>query len=362
MCPWGLAADETSDLWVGARLPQREPIDQTGRIMKTIVFESFGEPTDVLQVREMPNPEPGKGHVRVRMICSPVNPSDLTFVRGRYGRRPPLPATPGFEGTGVVEASGGGLLGKLRLGRRVAVLNSKGGNWQEHVVVPAKQVVPVPSEMTDEQAATFFVNPASALIMVQFILKVPQGSWLLQTAAGSALGRMVIRLGRHLGFRTINVVRRRQQTEELLHAGGDAVICSSEESIDSRVHQITHGQGVRYALDAVGGATGVAVVNSLSPGGRLLVYGTLSGESLLLDPRVLIAGSGRVEGFWLSNWANQQSLVTMLRLFRQIRKLMAAGILISEVVASYSMDEVSTAVREAEQPGRKGKILLRLDK
>jgi NADPH:quinone reductase-like Zn-dependent oxidoreductase len=330
--------------------------------MKAIVFERFGEPSEVLQIREMSDSEPGKGLVRVRMICSPINPSDLLYVRGRYGRLPGLPASPGFEGVGTVESSGGGLLGKLRLGRRVAVLNSKGGNWQEHVVLPAKQVVPVPPEMTDEQAATFFVNPASALVMIQYILKVHQGAWLLQTAAGSALGRMVIRLGRHLGFRTINVVRRKPQAEELLHAGGDAVICSTDESIETRVHEVTHGQGVQYALDAVGGTTGAAAVSSLSLGGRLLVYGTLSDQPLALDPRVLIAGSRRVEGFWLSNWASQQSVITMIRLFRQIRKLMTAGILTSEVTSSYPMSEVTTAVREAEQPGRKGKILLRLDK
>lgn len=347
---------------VGARLPRRDPINQTARIMKAIIFDRFGEPSEVLQVRELPNPLPGKGQVRVRMICSPINPSDLMYVRGRYGRLPSFPASPGFEGAGVVEASGGGLLGKLRLGRRVAVLNSKGGNWQETVIVPAKQVVPVPSELTDEQAATFFVNPASALIMIRAILRVSEGAWLLQTAAGSALGRMVIRLGRHLGFRTINVVRRREQVEELLHAGGDAVICSADESIDRRVQEITHGQGVRFALDAVGGTTGAAAVNSLGPDGRLVVYGTLSGEPIPLDPRVLIAGSKQVEGFWLSNWANQQSVITMLRLFRQIQKLMATGILTSEVAASYAMGEVSTAIREAEQPGGKGKILLRLNK
>src|SRR5436309_11961736 len=103
------------------------------------------------------------------MIASPINPSELMVVRGRYGRLPQLPATPGFEGVGVVEAAGPGLLGRLRLGRRVAVLNGAGGNWQETVIVPARQVVPVPSALSDEQAATFFVNPASAVVMTRKI-------------------------------------------------------------------------------------------------------------------------------------------------------------------------------------------------
>src|SRR5262249_5249341 len=165
--------------------------------------------------------------------------------------------------------------------------------------------IPVPKELTDEQAATFFVNPASALVMTRYVLKVPRGRWLLQTAAGSALGRMVIRLGRRDGFRTINVVRRREQAEELLRLGGDAVICTADESILPRVQAITNGAGVPFALDAVGGSTGSEVVQALGGAGRMLVYGTLSMEPLSIDPRVLIAGHKQIEGFWLSDWARK---------------------------------------------------------
>src|SRR5438105_13212660 len=115
--------------------------------MKAVVFECFGEPREVLAVREVPTPEPGPGQVRVRMLLSPVNPSDLLVVRGQYGKVPTLPATPGFEGVGVIEQAGPGflrILRGLRPGRRVAVLNGQGGNWQEQVVLPARQVVPVP--------------------------------------------------------------------------------------------------------------------------------------------------------------------------------------------------------------------------
>ena len=173
---------------------------------------------------------------------------------------------------------GHGLLAWRVKGRRVAVLNSKGGNWAEQVVIPARQAIPVPADLPDEQAAAFFVNPASALVMTQYVLRVPRGAWLLQTAAGSALGRMVIRLGKVYGFRTINVVRRREQVQELLQAGADAVVCTADESLADRVRELTGGEGVRFALDAVGGATGTQVIQALGRGGRLLLYGTLAGE------------------------------------------------------------------------------------
>src|SRR5262249_59265716 len=104
-----------------------------------------------------------------------------------------------------VGEAGGGLLGWRVRGRRVAVLGGLSGNWQEQVIVPAHQAVPVPAGLPDEQAATFFVNPASALAMTRHVLRVPRGAWLVQTAAGSALGRMVLRLGPHDRFRTVNL-------------------------------------------------------------------------------------------------------------------------------------------------------------
>jgi NADPH:quinone reductase-like Zn-dependent oxidoreductase len=330
--------------------------------MKAIIFDRCGDPAEVLQLRDVPVPEPPRGQVRVRMLASPINPSDLLFVRGLYGRQPRLPATPGFEGVGVVEASGGGLMARRVLGRRVAVLNGVTGNWQEQVVLPARQAVPVPVDLPDEQAATFFVNPASALAMVRYVLRVPRGAWLLQTAAGSALGRMVIRLGRLDGFRTINVVRRREQAEELRQLGGDAVICTADESLVERVQAVTDGAGVLYALDAVGGAIGAAAVQALAPGGRLLSYGALALEPLTLDPRTLIVGQKRVEGFWLSDWVRQQGIWTMLGLFRRIGQLLRAGVLASQIGAIYPLEDVKAAVQQAAQPGRQGKVLLRFSR
>src|SRR5262249_48385573 len=78
--------------------------------MKAVVFDRLGDPAEVLQVREVPQPEPGPGQVRVHMLASPIGPADFLTVRGEYGHRPELPATPGTEGVGIVEA-GRGLLG-----------------------------------------------------------------------------------------------------------------------------------------------------------------------------------------------------------------------------------------------------------
>jgi NADPH:quinone reductase-like Zn-dependent oxidoreductase len=327
--------------------------------MKAIVCDTWGEPEEVLHVRDVPEPAPGPGEVRVRMIASPINPADLLMVRGQYGRQPPLPATPGFEGVGVVEA-GSGLMARRVMGRRVAVLNTGSGNWQEQVVIPALQAVPVPKALSDEQAATFFINPATALVLTRYVLRVPPGAWLLQTAAASTLGRMVIRLGQHFGFRTLNVVRRREQAEELLRLGGTAAVATNEESLTEGIRALTSGAGVSYALDAVGGATGSQVIGSLGRGGRLIVYGTLADEPLSVESRAMMFGRKRVEGFWLSEWVSDQKLWTIMRLFWQIGKLIRAGALTSEVGKSFSLTDIHAAIRQAALPGRQGKVLLRM--
>ena len=328
--------------------------------MKAVVFDRIGNPAEVLQVRDVPMPEPGFRQVRVRMLAAPINPSDLLTIEGHYVKQPALPATPGYEGVGIVEATGGGVLGWLRKGKRVAVINERSGTWQEQCVVPAKFVVPVPDGVPDEQAAMFFVNPVTAVAMIRRVLGVSRGSWLLQTAAGSALGQMVTRLGKLDGFRTINVVRRREQADQLRPLGGDEWICESDESIEERARQITGGQGVLFVLDAVGGKTGTAAVRTLAADGRALLYGVLSGHPIEIDPRLLITGSKRVEGFWLSDWTRHQGIPSMLGIFAQVKRLMSEGIIKADIAATYSLDKIIEAARHAQSGARGGKIVLRI--
>jgi len=328
--------------------------------MKVIRFEQFGDPSQVLHLANLPIPEPGPGQVRVRMIASPINPSDLLTVQGRYGVLPTLPAVPGYEGVGVVDKAGLGLIGQWLVGKRVAVLNSAGGNWGEYVNVPAIRAIPVASDISDAQVASFFVNPATVLAMARHVLKVPKGAWLLQSAAGSTLGRMMIKLGKHDGFKTLNVVRRREAMDELKELGADAVICSADGPIDEQVRAIVGGEGVSYAVDPVGGDTGTGVFDSLREGGWMLVYGTLEEAPIRVDPRKMIAGRRVVEGFYLGHWAADRSKVKMLLLFREIADLIRKGVLATELGREYPLEAIGDAVRDAESVGRHGKVLLRI--
>jgi NADPH2:quinone reductase len=331
-------------------------------MMKAIEFDRYGEPAEVLAVHERPLPEPGKGQVRVRMLASPVNPSDLLFVRGHYaGVQPRFPSPVGFEGVGIVDAPGAGVERPVP-GQRVAVINGEtGGNWADYAVVPADALLQIPDDLPDQQVASFFINPASVLLMVRHVLAVPRGEWLLQSAAGSELGRMIIRLARHDGIRTINVVRRREQAAELERLGADAVIVSTEGPIDRQVRGIVGPEGVRYAIDPVVGDTGTQIYQALGDDGRMLVYGSLTGEPIRVgaDPRFILAGRRILEVFWLGFWFPRLREVARRQLVAEIVALMREGILAtSEEAHSFPLGEIVAAVKQAESTGRHGKVLL----
>ncbi len=331
--------------------------------MQAVIYKEFGEPSEVLKMETVDSPQPQKGEVLVRMLASPVNPSDLLSIRGGYAIQPELPATPGLEGVGIVESSGGGLLGKYMQGKRVAVLNRERGNWAEMTTLPAKQVIPLPDDLSLEQAAMFFVNPATAFILTRKIHAVPKGAWLLQTAAGSSLGKMVIRLGRKFGFQTINIVRREEQKEELENLGADKVICfepekDSTEEFQKKILDITNQKGVQHVIDPVGGKTGSATVTCLGENGKMISFGTLSNEPLIFSPRELMTPGACIQGFWLGQWMQKQSLISKLKLIKQITKLIQEGVLTSVVGESFSLEEINSAVQYAEDSSRKGKAFI----
>lgn len=328
--------------------------------MRAVVLERFGEPTDVLGMADRPRIEPGPGQVFVRVLAAPVNPSDLMTTRGTYAKVPTLPFVPGYEGVGVVEAAGGGILPRLFVGRRVAFLAAEGGAWAECNVVPARQVVPLSARIPLEQAAMFFVNPTTAYVLACKLLNVPKGEWLLQTAAGSAVGQMVIRLGQRFGFRTMNVVRRADQAEELKSLGADAVIVSGGSDLVEQVRQRTSGVGVRYALDCVGGEVGSSVVRCLAPAGRLIVFGTMSQQPLSFSSRDLMTPGASVDGFWLGNYMSRLGLASKLSLVSKVGRLLRDGTLASHVGATFPLDQVRAAVAQAEKPAREGKVLLKM--
>jgi NADPH:quinone reductase len=339
--------------------------------MRAIRFDHYGEPKDVLTVAERPIPQPDAGEVRVRIRFSPVNPSDLLYIRGHYsGVAEHFPSGAGFEGMGVIDALGPGVEG-LAVGQRVFARNSDGGNWSQYAVVSAEKVWPVPDDIADEQIASFMINPATAILMVRHVLAVPRGDWLLQSAAGGELGRMIIRLAKHDGIKTINVVRRHEAVQELKDLGAEEVIASADGPIDEQVRKIVP-QGVNFALDPVAGQIGTEIFRSLSEDGRMLVYGSLTGEGISVgdDPRLTLSGRRILEVYWLGYWLPRldesgffaPGRPAIPQLIDEISDLIRQGILETSPGKKFGLDDIHAAVAEAETVGRDGKVFLAPDR
>ena len=328
--------------------------------MKMISFRRHGEPKDVLAVEERAAPEPESGEVRVRVLASPVNPSDLLYVRGQYsGVHAQFPAPVGFEGVGVVDAVGPQVQ-NLVPGQRVSVINGKGGNWAEFALAPASDLIPVPDDIPDEQVASLVINPASAVLMVRHVLAVPPGEWLLQSAAGSELGRMIIRLAKHDGVKTLNIVRRHESVAALERLGADRVIVSADGPIDEQVRRVVGREGVKYAIDPVAGDTGTQMFKALDVNGRMLVYGSLTGEPIRVgdDPRYILSGRRVLEVYWLGYWLHRLDDEARQQLLKEVMSLIHEGILETAPGCAYALDEITTAVTQAESIGRQGKVVL----
>ncbi len=322
--------------------------------MRALRLPAFADDArDVALVDHDPGP-PGPGEVRVRMRYAPVHPSDLNWVRGTYhaalerliwnhgregasfdvaGEKPAKtpPYVLGVEGMGVVTEAGPGFLGNRLVGKRVAVASGREGTFQEETVVLAKQAVPLPASIEDAQGAMFFVNPLTAWVLVHRVLRAKAGGTLLHTAAGSALGRMVLGLCREAGIEAIAVVRKPGAEDALRAAGAAHVVATDVEDLPSAVARITGGRGVHYATDCVGGALAGEVIRCMAPSGHVVLYGTLSNTHISLPPRDLMMPRVRVEGFFLGAYLAEASLATKLGCIRAVKKRIASGMLASEV-------------------------------
>jgi NADPH:quinone reductase-like Zn-dependent oxidoreductase len=324
--------------------------------MLSVKFYEFGNPADVLRLEEAPQPEPSANQVLVRLRARSINPSDLLTVRGSYGALPKLPATPGLEGMGEVAAVGSEVK-NFQPGQRVIPLGVP-GTWQEYIVAASAQLIPIPDSISDQTAAQFVVNPLTAWIMTIEELALEPDEWLLQTAAGSTLGRVVLQIAALRGFKTINVVRRRAQVEELKALGANEVICTDDEDIAERVKEITGKAGLAKAIDAVGGQTGAAVMNALGRGGVMLIYGSLSGEPMAIDGGRVIFNTTTLRGFWLSEWLRSAAPERQQAVTSEMLRSMATNAIVPPVEAEYKLADALAAVQHAERPGRSGKVLL----
>lgn len=323
------------------------------RTIRAARYHRIGVPAEVVQVDRVDTAPPGRGEVAVRMEYAPINPADLNMLEGKYGEERPLPDVPGNEGCGRVTAAGEGVdaswIGRLVLVDREA--------WREEGNWPVGSLVPVPDGITARQAAFLRVNPPTAWRLLHDFVGLRAGDWIAQNAATSAVGRAVVEIAAHFGWRTLNVVRRPEAADELRALGADAVLVEGDD-LAAQASSVLGGSKPLLALNAVGGASATRLAGLLASGGSLVTYGAMGKEALKIPNGFLIFRDLVFRGFWLTRWLRGASRSERDAVFGEIFRLAAAGCFAPCVAAEFPLAEAPAAVGRAARGG--GKVLLRI--
>lgn len=337
---------------------EQEP---TPKEMDAVVLHAYEGP-GALRVERRPVPTPGRDEVLVKMAASPINPSDLAVLHGRYGFRPEPPFVPGGEGSGTVVAVGPGAMGRYFRGARVACFwdGQRDGAWAEYMVVSAKGgVLPLRDSVSLEQGATSAINPLTASAFIE-LAKSGDHDAIVFAAAASSVGRMVNRLALGDGITVINVVRREAQAELLRQQRASIVLDSSEPDFDEALRDACRTHDAHLAFDPIAGEMTARLLRALPPHSKVLVFGALSFAPSTVPPDQLIFEDKSVGGFWLGPYISGKNLVQTILMWRRAQKLLSTD-LKSDIRAKYPLAKAPDAVAEYVREMTGGKILLCAD-
>lgn len=323
--------------------------------MIALRYSEFGEPAGVVAPVEIPTPEPAAGQARLRMVRSPIHNHDLATIRGVYGAKPRLPAIPGSELLGIVDAVGDDS-SAIKTGMRVACTTQ--GAWAEYTLAPTGSLIPVPDAITDDLACQLIAMPMSALVLLDE-LHVSAGDWIVQNAGNGAVGRILMREATKRGINVIGLVRSEETARQLREFGAPHVVVTEGEWI-KHVHEITKGAPIVRAIDSVAGPHSMELQRLLADRGELIVFGGLAGQAMRLDPSLMISRELVARGFWMSAWGRHpENAPRMMQAIGRIFELAVNGELPLSVGGVYPLSDARTAIKAAETPGRTGKILFK---
>jgi NADPH:quinone reductase-like Zn-dependent oxidoreductase len=319
--------------------------------MKQAIYRTHGKADQVVELIDLA-PQPLKfGQTRIKILRTPINPSDILQISGDYGSQPTLPAQTGMEGVGeVMEVNGPG----LDIGARVIVPNPPGA-WATEKSVQSDGLVPLPDADLD-QLAMLIVNPATAYLMLTKFADLAKGDWIIQSAANSAMGQLVTRLAKVRGLRVASVVRRSGAVVSAKAAGADAVFLDGP---DLSLHVArTLDKAPVLALDAVAGETFRRLTDCLQETGTVILYGKLSNQDAQLPGQAAIFRDITVRGFWLTQWMRTTPDEDQARVYRELTRLIATGKIHSPIERVYPIENIQEALSHAMRNNRSGKVLI----
>ncbi|MGB1198571.1 MAG: zinc-binding dehydrogenase [Thalassotalea sp.] len=316
-----------------------------------------------IKVTEKEIPILKKGQVLIKVLASPVNPSDLVYLLGKYGLPPQDNAYCGFEGVGIVVEANAGLYGKWLKGKRVAISAQPGidGVWAKYAITKANFCLPVRDDISDEQAATLIVNPCTSVCMVERA-KALGTNTIVINAAASQVGKGVIRYAKLLGMKTIATVRSQANVEVLKGLGADFVLNTMDENFDEHLKSITYENKAKVLLDAVAADDTPRVLKAMPKGSTAIVYGRLTETHDPIGGRFSVADvifrDIKIEGFWLATYIGNAKPWHVLALSKKVQRLFASGVFKTDIYAAVGFTGFADAIDHYADNKSDGKVIL----
>jgi len=237
------------------------------------------------------------------------------------------------------------------------VINLQRENWTQRRRVKGEDVIAIPKNIPIRQAAMLRINPPTAQLLLSDVTALQPGDWVIQNVANSAVGRLIIRLGRARGLRTVNVVRRESLFAELHAIGADICIVDGPD-LAARVAQAVGGAPVKLGIDAVCGEALARIASCVADGGAVVTYGAMSGGQPAIDRGDLMFRGITLSGFMLGRFLGRRSLGEIQAIFADLAGQMQDGKLDAPVAAVYPIEQIAEAVAHAQREAKGGKILV----
>ena len=316
--------------------------------MKAIVFETTGGP-EVLQVQDVPQPQPGEGEVLIRVAAAGVNFIDTYIRSGLYES---ALGTPGFEVAGEVVELGAGVTG-VQVGDRVATANATGG-YAEFALAPADRVARIDPQISDANAASTLLQGLTTHALATSVYPLRPGSVCLITAGSGGVGLMLTQVAKHLGAKVITLVSTDEKEKLSREAGADEVLRYEDYSADA----VPGGVDVVY--DGVGAATFATGLEVLRPTGTMVLFGAASGPVEPLDPQELNK-HGSLYLTRPSVWAWTATAEQFQQRAEELMGWIADGTVQVTVGAEYPLEQAAQAHRDLQDRKTTGSVVLKVN-
>lgn len=311
--------------------------------MKAIQLQEFGG-ADAFEYVELEDPTPGEGEVLVEVARSGVNFADTHSTRNDYLAEQQLPLVPGAE-----------IVGRTADGTRVVALVGTGG-YAEKVLVPESQLIPVPDEVDDEQAAGALLQGLTAMALVKRCARIEAGETILIEAAAGGTGTLAVQIAKAQGAKVIGMASSAEKRELVEGLGADATVDSQADDLRAAILAANDGEKVDAVLHMSGATAFDAEMAALAPLGRMVIFGNASREQPAVNVGALLQGSKAVIGFWLVHVLARRDLAVPL--IGELLGALATGALQVTIGGVYPLSEAARAHEALESRATTGKLLL----